>query len=113
MGNALEPQQLEEISATHGFTTDQVRKIMAYWPRGSEEMAKPAFRKFIARAASVIPNAPGLSDTAQADLLFEVFDADHSGKVSFREFFGGAAVLARGNPDEKASLVFSCIDLNG
>lgn len=113
MGNALHAQHIEEVASKTGFTVDQVRKIMEHWPGGQEEMAKPSFRKFLARSASVLPSVPGLNDPAQSDLLFDVFDSDHSGKVSFHEFFGGVAVLAKGTPDEKARLVFSCIDLNG
>jgi len=40
-------------------------------------------------------------DALLQDLIFNVFDRNRDGVISFREFVNGLSVMTRGTPDEK------------
>lgn len=43
----------------------------------------------------------GVKEVFLVDLLFNVFDADHDGKITFQEFAYSISVLTRGTPAER------------
>ena len=43
----------------------------------------------------------GAADTLSAELLYNAFDDDHSGDVSFQEFAENLGFLARGSPRDR------------
>jgi len=47
------------------------------------------------------------------EVLWRVFDSDKSGRVDFRELLLGAAIVMKGNIDQKARALFNLHDANG
>ncbi|XP_077597826.1 Kv channel-interacting protein 4 isoform X5 [Stigmatopora nigra] len=47
-----------------------------------------------------------------AHFLFNAFDADHNGSVSFEDFVAGLSVLLRGSVGEKLNWAFNLYDIN-
>ncbi|XP_055929490.1 Kv channel-interacting protein 1-like isoform X3 [Argiope bruennichi] len=57
---------------------------------------------------------PKGADTSQyAHYVFNTFDQDHTGAITFTDFVIGLSVLARGSLQEKLRWVFSLYDING
>ncbi len=48
-----------------------------------------------------------------AHYVFNAFDQDHSGSISFEEFVMGLSLLARGSLHEKLQWAFNLYDING
>ncbi|CAG5127504.1 unnamed protein product, partial [Candidula unifasciata] len=51
--------------------------------------------------------------TAYAHYVFNTFDHDHNGSISFEEFVMGLSVLSRGTFQERLQWAFSLYDVNG
>ncbi|XP_076460643.1 Kv channel-interacting protein 4-like isoform X1 [Babylonia areolata] len=51
--------------------------------------------------------------TAYAHYVFNTFDHDHNGSISFEEFVMGLSVLSRGTLQERLQWAFSLYDING
>ena len=47
-----------------------------------------------------------------AGYVFDTFDQDSHGRVSFRSFLLGMSVLSRGNTDEKLRWIFNLYDID-
>lgn len=56
---------------------------------------------------------PQGDSSAYAHYVFNTFDQDHNGTISFEEFVTGLSVLARGTFHEKLQWAFSLYDING
>lgn len=56
---------------------------------------------------------PQGDSAAYAHYVFNTFDQDHNGSISFEEFVMGLSVLARGSLHEKLQWAFSLYDING
>jgi Ca2+-binding EF-hand superfamily protein len=56
---------------------------------------------------------PQGDSTAYAHYVFNAFDQDHSGAISFEEFVTGLSVLSRGSLHEKLQWAFCLYDING
>ncbi|KAH3757964.1 hypothetical protein Pelo_10258 [Pelomyxa schiedti] len=122
------------------MTVDVVRSIMRMWPQrtaasgpgtgtgtgggaaatastgtGTEmELDLGEFKGFVGRVAKQHPDLePALGDPLFAECLFNLFDSDHNGRISAKEFFGGLGVMARCDKQEKATLLFHACDQNG
>ncbi len=55
-----------------------------------------------------------ISDSAAyAHYVFNAFDQDHSGSISFEEFVMGLSLLARGSLHDKLQWAFNLYDVNG
>ncbi len=48
-----------------------------------------------------------------AHYVFNAFDQDHSGSISFEEFVMGLSLLARGSLHDKLQWAFNLYDVNG
>lgn len=48
-----------------------------------------------------------------AHYLFQTFDQDHNGTITFQDFVVGLSALSRGAPEDKLRWVFQLYDLNG
>ncbi|XP_025093481.1 Kv channel-interacting protein 4-like isoform X7 [Pomacea canaliculata] len=51
--------------------------------------------------------------SAYAHYVFNTFDHDHNGSISFEEFVMGLSVLSRGSLQERLQWAFSLYDING
>ncbi|XP_013782821.2 Kv channel-interacting protein 4-like, partial [Limulus polyphemus] len=57
---------------------------------------------------------PRESDTSQyAHYVFNTFDQDHSGSITFNDLVAGLSILSRGTVQEKLRWVFNLYDING
>ncbi|VTJ85246.1 Hypothetical predicted protein, partial [Marmota monax] len=50
--------------------------------------------------------------TTYAHFLFNAFDTDHNGAVSFEDFIKGLSILLRGTVQEKLNWAFNLYDIN-
>ncbi|PKK31100.1 Kv channel interacting protein 4, transcript variant X3 [Columba livia] len=55
---------------------------------------------------------PQGDSTTYAHFLFNAFDTDHNGSVSFEDFVMGLSILLRGTVQEKLSWAFNLYDIN-
>ena len=61
-----------------------------------------------------LTNNYSISDSASyAHYVFNAFDQDHSGSISFEEFVMGLSLLARGSLHDKLQWAFNLYDVNG
>eukprot|EP01125_Pyxidicula_operculata_P016501 TRINITY_DN5686_c0_g1_i2.p1 TRINITY_DN5686_c0_g1~~TRINITY_DN5686_c0_g1_i2.p1 ORF type:complete len:197 (-),score=40.48 TRINITY_DN5686_c0_g1_i2:107-697(-) len=65
------------------------------------------------REFSDVMKAMLVSDGVLQDLVFNAFDKDKDGVITFKEFCVGLSVLLKGTPEEKLEFSFSTYDLNG
>ncbi|XP_076436128.1 Kv channel-interacting protein 4-like isoform X3 [Babylonia areolata] len=64
--------------------------------------------------AQFFPQGGKFADaTAYAHYVFNTFDHDHNGSISFEEFVMGLSVLSRGTLQERLQWAFSLYDING
>ncbi|MGH0129740.1 UNVERIFIED_CONTAM: hypothetical protein FKN15_039720 [Acipenser sinensis] len=55
---------------------------------------------------------PQGDSTTYAHFLFNAFDTDHNGSVSFEDFVSGLSILLRGSVQEKLNWAFNLYDIN-
>ncbi|RWS29306.1 Kv channel-interacting protein 4-like protein [Leptotrombidium deliense] len=55
----------------------------------------------------------GADSSQYAHYIFNTFDPDHTGGITFTDFVVGLSVLARGTAHDKLRWAFSLYDLNG
>ncbi|KAI4543034.1 hypothetical protein MG293_007160 [Ovis ammon polii] len=55
---------------------------------------------------------PQGDSTTYAHFLFNAFDTDHNGAVSFEDFIKGLSILLRGTVQEKLNWAFNLYDIN-
>ncbi|XP_040419226.1 Kv channel-interacting protein 2 isoform X2 [Cygnus olor] len=70
-------------------------------PRGAMGLASPP------------PHCPPPPDSSTyATFLFNAFDTDHDGSVSFEDFVSGLSIILRGTIDDRLNWAFNLYDLN-
>ncbi|XP_067132994.1 A-type potassium channel modulatory protein KCNIP1-like [Centruroides vittatus] len=69
-----------------------------------EDVFKGIYAQFFPRGADI---------TQYAHYVFNTFDHDHTGSITFTDFVVGLSVLARGSLREKLRWVFGLYDING
>ncbi|XP_076279152.1 neurocalcin-delta B-like isoform X3 [Lasioglossum baleicum] len=103
------PERLSSLTCQTGFTKDEIRKLYRafkqYCPRGAVTTndLKPAYAKLFP-----------LGDPAKyTQIVFNTFDRDGDGVISFQDLLAEVALITNGDLDQKLSWIFRFYDLNG
>ncbi|GCC38069.1 hypothetical protein chiPu_0016580, partial [Chiloscyllium punctatum] len=102
------PEGLEQLQGQTKFTKKELqvlyRGFKTECPSGvvNEETFKQIYSQFFPQGDS----------SMYAHFLFNAFDTDHNGSVSFENFVTGLSVILRGTIDDKLSWAFNLYDLN-
>ncbi|XP_043257006.1 neuronal calcium sensor 1-like isoform X1 [Colletes gigas] len=103
------PERLSSLTCKTGFSKGEIQKLYRafkqYCPRGTVTTndLKPAYAKLFP-----------LGDPARyTQIVFNTFDRDGDGIVSFQDLVTEIALITNGNLDQKLSWIFSFYDLNG
>ncbi|KAB0404062.1 hypothetical protein E2I00_000277 [Balaenoptera physalus] len=94
------PEGLEQLQEQTKFT----RKELQECPSGivNEENFKQIYSQFFPQGDS----------STYATFLFNAFDTNHDGSVSFEDFVAGLSVILRGTTDDRLNWAFNLYDLN-
>lgn len=105
----LLPEQLSTLTWRTGFSKDEIRRLYRIFkqlcPRGCVVTGdlRPAYAKLFP-----------LGDPARyAQIVFNSFDKDGDGIVSFGDLLRAMASIINGDVDQKLSWIFEFYDLNG
>ncbi|XP_030419226.1 Kv channel-interacting protein 4 isoform X4 [Gopherus evgoodei] len=102
------PEALELLEAQSKFTKKELQILYRGFknecPSGivNEETFKEIYSQFFPQGDS----------TTYAHFLFNAFDTDHNGSVSFEDFIMGLSILLRGTVQEKLNWAFNLYDIN-
>ncbi|XP_043370004.1 Kv channel-interacting protein 4 isoform X7 [Dermochelys coriacea] len=102
------PETLELLEAQSKFTKKELQILYRGFknecPSGivNEETFKEIYSQFFPQGDS----------TTYAHFLFNAFDTDHNGSVSFEDFIMGLSILLRGTVQEKLNWAFNLYDIN-
>ncbi|XP_017754084.1 PREDICTED: neuronal calcium sensor 1-like isoform X2 [Eufriesea mexicana] len=103
------PERLSSLTCQTGFSKDEIRKLYRafkqYCPRGAVTTndLKPAYAKLFP-----------LGDPAKyTQIVFNTFDKDRDGIVSFGDLLNEIALITNGDVDQKLAWIFRFYDLNG
>ncbi|KAH3743450.1 visinin-like protein 1 [Pelomyxa schiedti] len=99
------------LAAQSGLDVEQVKAIMSHWPN-RESLKLDAFKEVVAKVRALFPTIKVLHSEGFADEIFVLFDKNHDGRVSYSEFLGGLAILAKGDQVERAKMLFYACDAN-
>ncbi|XP_058797949.1 neuronal calcium sensor 1-like isoform X3 [Phymastichus coffea] len=102
-------ENLASLSCRTGFSSDEVRRLYRAFkqqcPNGvaTTKDLTPAYAKLFP-----------LGDSRKyAEIVFNSFDEDKDGLVSFGDLLTGLASIVKGDADQKLSWIFRLYDLNG
>ncbi|XP_033869114.2 Kv channel-interacting protein 4 isoform X1 [Acipenser ruthenus] len=102
------PEGLQQLEAQTRFTKKELQILYRGFknecPSGvvNEETFKAIYSQFFPQGDS----------TTYAHFLFNAFDTDHNGSVSFEDFVSGLSILLRGTVQEKLNWAFNLYDIN-
>ncbi|KOX70770.1 Kv channel-interacting protein 4 [Melipona quadrifasciata] len=103
------PERLSSLMYQTGFSKDEIRRLYRafkqYCPRGAVTTndLKPAYAKLFP-----------LGDSGKyAQIVFNAFDKDRNGIISFGDLLNEIALIINGDMDQKLSWIFKFYDLNG
>uniref|UniRef100_A0A8C4RM27 Kv channel-interacting protein 4 n=1 Tax=Erpetoichthys calabaricus TaxID=27687 RepID=A0A8C4RM27_ERPCA len=102
------PEGLEQLEAQTQFTKKELQILYRGFknecPSGivNEETFKEIYSQFF----------PQGDASTYAHYLFNAFDTDHNGSVSFQDFVMGLSILLRGSIQEKLNWAFNLYDIN-
>ncbi|KAH3758979.1 visinin-like protein 1 [Pelomyxa schiedti] len=111
--HAPSDSEVDSLASDLNLTVAQVKTIMSYWPARKDELKLSRFKRFIETLSTNMPDIEFLSTKGFAEQLFWLFDKDHNGMVSKREFLAGLSILSAGDPTERAKLFFEACDQDG
>ncbi|NXL56096.1 KCIP2 protein, partial [Chordeiles acutipennis] len=86
-----------------------------FFPQGGECLSpSPAYVSCRAGSHTAPPHTVcfPLDSSTYATFLFNAFDTDHDGSVSFEDFVSGLSVILRGTIDDRLNWAFNLYDLN-
>lgn len=99
------PERLATLEIRTGFSRDEICKIYRafkqHCPGGAATPndLRPAYAKLF----------PLGDSTKYAQVVFNTFDTNKDGLVSFGDFLTGLALIVKGNPEEKLSWIFGWV----
>ncbi|XP_043912199.1 Kv channel-interacting protein 2 isoform X1 [Protopterus annectens] len=102
------PEGLEQLQEQTKFTKKELQILYRGFknecPSGivNEENFKQIYSQFFPQGDS----------STYAHFLFEAFDTDHNGSVSFEDFVSGLSIILRGTINDRLSWAFNLYDLN-
>ncbi|XP_051571550.1 Kv channel-interacting protein 4 isoform X3 [Myxocyprinus asiaticus] len=102
------PECLEQLEAQTRFSRKELQILYRGFknecPSGvvNEDTFKDIYNKFF----------PQGDASTYAHFLFNAFDTDHNGSVSFEDFVMGLSILLRGTVQEKLNWAFNLYDIN-
>ncbi|XP_069610166.1 A-type potassium channel modulatory protein KCNIP2 isoform X4 [Ranitomeya imitator] len=102
------PEGLEQLQEQSKFTKKELQVLYRGFknecPSGivNEENFKQIYSQFFPQGDS----------SMYAHFLFNAFDTDHNGSVSFEDFVAGLSIILRGTIDDKLNWAFNLYDLN-
>ncbi|KAF6317320.1 potassium voltage-gated channel interacting protein 2 [Rhinolophus ferrumequinum] len=102
------PEGLEQLQEQTKFTRKELQVLYRGFknecPSGivNEENFKQIYSQFFPQGDS----------STYATFLFNAFDTDHDGSVSFEDFVAGLSVILRGTIDDRLNWAFNLYDLN-
>ncbi|KAK9308209.1 hypothetical protein QLX08_001687 [Tetragonisca angustula] len=103
------PERLSSLMYQTGFSKDEIRRLYRafkqYCPRGAVTTndLKPAYAKLFP-----------LGDSGKyAQIVFNAFDKDRNGIISFGDLLNEIALIINDDIDQKLSWIFRFYDLNG
>nr|XP_012624978.1 Kv channel-interacting protein 2 isoform X5 [Microcebus murinus] len=102
------PEGLEQLQEQTKFTRKELQVLYRGFknecPSGivSEENFKQIYSQFFPQGDS----------STYATFLFNAFDTNHDGSVSFEDFVAGLSVILRGTVDDRLNWAFNLYDLN-
>uniref|UniRef100_A0A8C9G8C3 Potassium voltage-gated channel interacting protein 2 n=1 Tax=Pavo cristatus TaxID=9049 RepID=A0A8C9G8C3_PAVCR len=80
-------------------------------PEGLEQLQEQT--KFTRRELQVLYRGfKNVNSSTYATFLFNAFDTDHDGSVSFEDFVSGLSIILRGTIDDRLNWAFNLYDLN-
>ncbi|XP_009885945.1 PREDICTED: Kv channel-interacting protein 4 isoform X6 [Charadrius vociferus] len=124
------PEALELLEAQSKFTKKELQILYRGFknecPSGvvNEETFKEIYSQFFPQGAYPCLLTTGcayyklfllfsiVDSTTYAHFLFNAFDTDHNGSVSFEDFVMGLSILLRGTVQEKLNWAFNLYDIN-
>ncbi|KAM3834396.1 A-type potassium channel modulatory protein KCNIP2 isoform 1-T1 [Vipera latastei] len=102
------PEGLEQLQEQTKFSRKELQVLYRGFknecPSGivNEESFKQIYSQFFPQGDS----------STYATFLFNAFDTDHDGSVSFEDFVAGLSIILRGTIDDRLSWAFNLYDLN-
>ncbi|XP_047617259.1 Kv channel-interacting protein 2 isoform X1 [Phacochoerus africanus] len=102
------PEGLEQLQEQTKFTRKELQVLYRGFknecPSGivNEENFKQIYSQFFPQGDS----------STYATFLFNAFDTNHDGSVSFEDFVAGLSVILRGTTDDRLNWAFNLYDLN-
>uniref|UniRef100_A0A8C1U728 Kv channel-interacting protein 4 n=1 Tax=Cyprinus carpio TaxID=7962 RepID=A0A8C1U728_CYPCA len=102
------PEALEQLEAQTRFSRKELQILYRGFknecPSGvvNEDTFKEIYSQFF----------PQGDASTYAHFLFDAFDTDHNGSVSFEDFVMGLSILLRGTVQEKLNWAFNLYDIN-
>uniref|UniRef100_A0A7M4F537 Potassium voltage-gated channel interacting protein 2 n=1 Tax=Crocodylus porosus TaxID=8502 RepID=A0A7M4F537_CROPO len=102
------PEGLEQLQEQTRFSRKELQVLYRGFknecPSGlvTEESFKQIYSQFFPQGDS----------STYAAFLFNAFDTDHDGSVSFEDFAAGLSIILRGSVDDRLSWAFNLYDLN-
>uniref|UniRef100_A0A8C3BUK4 Kv channel-interacting protein 4 n=1 Tax=Cairina moschata TaxID=8855 RepID=A0A8C3BUK4_CAIMO len=116
------PEALELLEAQSKFTKKELQILYRGFKNGTGEHS-PVNDSILKECPSGVVNEetfkeiysqffPQGDSTTYAHFLFNAFDTDHNGSVSFEDFVMGLSILLRGTVQEKLNWAFNLYDIN-
>jgi len=96
------------VQNTHVSIEEAEELLSAFQKCGGKPIGLEDFKKLLLEVQHLY-DSPAFSPDA-ADLYFRIFDTAHDGLIDPCEFVVGCSIVATGNPEQKAELVFKSID---
>ncbi|XP_043267813.1 Kv channel-interacting protein 2-like [Venturia canescens] len=103
------PERLSSLSNRTGFSNEELRRLYRefkqHCPGGGARCGdlKPAYSKLF----------PLGDSTKYAQIVFNMFDRDKDGIISFSDLITGLACIVKGDTDQKLSWIFGLYDIDG
>ncbi|KAL0484835.1 ncsA [Acrasis kona] len=102
----IEKHELEHLATITHYDRKEIRQMHKQY---YEEVPKG----FIPKSDfGQLTELMGIKDPFISSLVFNAFDTNSDGQISFEEFIVGMSVMTRGNADEKLDFAFKLYDLD-